>query len=248
MRNVHPIYNIKKLMIKRELAKDPKLANENWERFLPQFKKKNVQRRKPHVVREKKEYTPFPPAPVPSKVDLQLESGEYFLSEHQRLAKKRDEKREASRQRSVERKRERDAGFEAPREDGPSEGTRADVGVGSSGARRAKRRMLANGQAEGGGGGFALDAASASPAASSGGGEVERLKQALIEQASSSGSKMSGTSTKSKPTISDFVVGQPVAEFSLAKTEDKKKSKKEKKEKKDKKEKKQKKKSKKDNK
>ena len=185
MRNVHPIYNIKKLMIKRELAKDPKLANENWERFLPQFKKKNVQRRKPHVVREKKEYTPFPPAPVPSKVDLQLESGEYFLSEQQRLAKKRDEKREASRQRSVERKRERDAGFEAPREDGPSEGTSADVGVGSSGARRAKRRMLANGQAEGGGGGFALDAASASPAASSGGGEVERLKQALIEQASS---------------------------------------------------------------
>jgi hypothetical protein len=152
IKNVHPIYHIKTLMIKRELAKDPKLANENWERFLPKFKKKNVKRcapsalapwpclplvcwrhqyctlpnhatvhsalltlraqlctssataaheglpctsqimpvnlcqrvhrKKPAVVNKKKPYTPFPPPQQPSKIDLQLESGEYFLNQH----------------------------------------------------------------------------------------------------------------------------------------------------------------------
>jgi hypothetical protein len=51
IKNIHPIYHIKTLMIKRELAKDPALANENWDRFLPKFKPKNVQRKKPAKVR-----------------------------------------------------------------------------------------------------------------------------------------------------------------------------------------------------
>lgn len=53
IKNVHPIYHIKTLMIKRELAKDPKMANENWERFLPKFKKKNVKRKKPTDIKKK---------------------------------------------------------------------------------------------------------------------------------------------------------------------------------------------------
>ncbi|KAH8086088.1 hypothetical protein JL720_7288 [Aureococcus anophagefferens] len=80
-RNVHPIYNIKILMIKRELANDPELKEEDWERFLPKFAKKNVQTKKPLKTRPTKAYTPFPPAQQPSKVDLQIESGEYFAPE-----------------------------------------------------------------------------------------------------------------------------------------------------------------------
>lgn len=76
MKNVHPIYNIKALMIKRELAKDPNLKNEDWERFLPKYKSRTLaKRKKPKVVNRKKEYTPFPPAQAESKVDKELTSG-----------------------------------------------------------------------------------------------------------------------------------------------------------------------------
>lgn len=93
MKNVHPIYHIKTLMIKRELSKDDELKDENWERFLPTFKKKNVSRKIKKDKEKRKKYTPFPPAQQPSKIDLQLESGEYFLSEAQKK-KKADEEKE----------------------------------------------------------------------------------------------------------------------------------------------------------
>lgn len=98
-------------MIKRELAKDPQLANESWDRFLPKFRKHHLKTsektaRKNDWVKEKNEarqaaglepigpgkndapakkvYTPFPPPQQPRKVDLQLESGEYFLKAHEK--------------------------------------------------------------------------------------------------------------------------------------------------------------------
>ena len=79
-------------MIKRELTKDPKLANESWDRFLPKFRqrhlttsektaRKNVKLAEKNEARkaagldpvdtskkEKKVYTPFPPPQQPRKV------------------------------------------------------------------------------------------------------------------------------------------------------------------------------------
>merc|ERR1719343_751671 len=60
-KNIHPIYHIKELMIRRELEKDPELKNENWEWFLPHFKKRNVQRKKVKAKRKAKSKEVFPP-------------------------------------------------------------------------------------------------------------------------------------------------------------------------------------------
>jgi ribosomal RNA assembly protein len=121
MANIHPIYHIKELMIKRELAKDPELANESWDRFLPHFKKRNLSKRRvPHNITDKtkKVYTPFPPPQEKSKVDLQIESGEYFLGKQAKERVAREERLEKQREKKEEKQRERAAEFEAPKEDG----------------------------------------------------------------------------------------------------------------------------------
>ncbi|KAH7528158.1 hypothetical protein FEM48_Zijuj05G0042100 [Ziziphus jujuba var. spinosa] len=119
---MHPVLHIKILMLKKELANNPSLKDENWERFLPKFKKyifyliclKNVQRRK--FSKEKKPYTPFPPPQPPSKVDIELETGEYFLSEKIKSAKKWQEKQEKQAEKTAESKRKREAVFIPPKE------------------------------------------------------------------------------------------------------------------------------------
>jgi ribosomal RNA assembly protein len=121
MANIHPIYHIKELMIKRELAKDPELANENWDRFLPHFKKRNLsKRRKPYKVtdKSKKVYTPFPPSQEKSKVDLQIESGEYFLTQAAKERAKKEKRQDVVREKTAERKRKREEAYEVPKEDG----------------------------------------------------------------------------------------------------------------------------------
>jgi ribosomal RNA assembly protein len=79
-------------MIKRELARDPKLANESWDRFLPKFRQRHLKtsektaRKNERLVEKnearkaagldpigaaekgKKVYTPFPPPQQPRKV------------------------------------------------------------------------------------------------------------------------------------------------------------------------------------
>ena len=53
---------------------------------------------------------------MPSKLDLQLESGEYFLNERQRKDKKVAEKRAKAAEKATLRKKERQAIYEAPAE------------------------------------------------------------------------------------------------------------------------------------
>jgi ribosomal RNA assembly protein len=121
MANIHPIYHIKELMIKRELQKDPELAGESWDRFLPHFKKRNLgKRRVPLKVtdKSKKVYTPFPPPQEKSKVDLQIESGEYFLGKQAKERAAREERLNKQKEKKVEKAKERKKDFVAPKEDG----------------------------------------------------------------------------------------------------------------------------------
>lgn len=119
MANIHPIYHIKELMIKRELAKDPDLATENWERFLPHFKKRTLSKRRvPARVTDKSKrvYTPFPPPREKSKIDLQIESGEYFLGKQAQERAKKEGREEAQREKRREKKGEREKEFVPPEE------------------------------------------------------------------------------------------------------------------------------------
>ncbi|CAH1164436.1 unnamed protein product [Phaedon cochleariae] len=130
MKNIHPIYNIKALMIKRELAKDPKLKNENWERFLPKFVNKNISKRKqPKKKKEKKPYTPFPPPQQDSKIDKELATGEFFLSKTQKRAKKQKEQDEKHAEAAKKREERRNQAFVPPEEPSSSKETKNDVSV-----------------------------------------------------------------------------------------------------------------------
>lgn len=119
MNNIHPIYNIKSLMIKRELAKDPELKNENWERFLPKFEHKNLSKRKQPFKRKdksKKPYTPFPPPMPESKLDKELASGEYFLKEKEKKLKQLQERKEKQAAATVQREEKRNKAYKPPKE------------------------------------------------------------------------------------------------------------------------------------
>ncbi|PSN73305.1 eukaryotic type KH-domain (KH-domain type I) [Corynespora cassiicola Philippines] len=121
MNNIHPIYAIKELMIKKELAKDPELVNESWDRFLPNFKKRSLSKRRvPHKVTDKtkKVYTPFPPPQEKSKVDLQIESGEYFLSKQAKERKAKEDRDAIMKEKMDEKRKARMIEFMAPEEDG----------------------------------------------------------------------------------------------------------------------------------
>jgi len=136
MKNIHPIYHIKELMIKRELMKKPEMANENWDRFLPNYQKHNVKKKK--VKKEKKEYNPFPNEQQPRKIDLLLQSGDYFFDdknktkkesnkkikkkiENKEIEDKKIKKREENQKERNEKKEIKKSRFIAPKEDNINE-------------------------------------------------------------------------------------------------------------------------------
>ncbi|EFA76580.1 hypothetical protein PPL_10349 [Heterostelium album PN500] len=125
MKNIHPIYNIKEMMIRRELMKDESLKTESWDRFIPKFKKNNVQssrdiakikQKKKQIKQKKKDTGPFAPAQLPRKEDLEMASGEYFLSEAKKAEKKKKEREEKQAEAVAKKQQERASSLVAPAE------------------------------------------------------------------------------------------------------------------------------------
>ncbi|XP_072511508.1 KRR1 small subunit processome component homolog [Notamacropus eugenii] len=149
MKNIHPIYNIKTLMIKRELSKDTELRSQNWERFLPQFKHKNLNKRKePKKKTVKKEYTPFPPPQPESRIDKELASGEYFLKESQKKQQRMEQIKAKQAEAVSKRQAERNKAFIPPKEKpvmkpkkAPAE-TKIDIAALKEKVKKAKKKKL----------------------------------------------------------------------------------------------------------
>ena len=117
MNNIHPFFTIRTIMEKHDLAKNPEMRFQNWEPYLPQYKSKNISKRKqPLKKKKKKAYTPFPPPQPESKIDKELASGEYFLKEDERKQRKTELKKQKQNQSKQDRQKKRDRAFIAPEE------------------------------------------------------------------------------------------------------------------------------------
>ncbi|KAG9396798.1 KH domain [Carpediemonas membranifera] len=79
MKNIHPVFDVQKLMVKNELKNDDRMSDKDWTHLYPQLEKTHTGHKKPHKVRNKGEYNPFPEPQKPSRLDKQMESGEYFM-------------------------------------------------------------------------------------------------------------------------------------------------------------------------
>ncbi|KAJ7667583.1 ribosomal RNA assembly protein mis3 [Mycena polygramma] len=133
MRNIHPIYRIK--------PKTQSWRSESWDRFLPTFRKRHLKTSEKTAKKNekietkneartaaglpaagpskpaKKVYTPFPPSQLPRKIDLQLESGEYFLKPHEKEAREAERRKQKQSETTAKRQAERAEAFVAPAEE-----------------------------------------------------------------------------------------------------------------------------------
>lgn len=94
MNNIHPVYHIKTLMVRQELEKRPELANEDWRRFLPKFKKLNKPSKGKRGKHEPRNQDALPDFPPEAEVDRQIEDGEFFQKQKGNERRKRRKKRE----------------------------------------------------------------------------------------------------------------------------------------------------------
>jgi len=85
MRNIHPIYGLKKLLIQRELTASQALKVQSWSKYLPEFRKSHLPRakrkklRREIKLRKAKVRTPFPPPQQPRREDIEMQTGEFWL-------------------------------------------------------------------------------------------------------------------------------------------------------------------------
>ncbi|CAF94757.1 unnamed protein product, partial [Tetraodon nigroviridis] len=89
------------LMIKRELAKDPELRSQSWERFLPKFRHKNLAKRR---------------EPKKKAVDQELATGEFFLRESVKKRKKMEAIKVKQAEVLIKKKEARNKHFIPPKE------------------------------------------------------------------------------------------------------------------------------------
>ena len=130
-------------MIKRELRADPTLATENWDRFLPHFKKRTLsKRKKPAKItdKSKKVYTPFPPPREKSKVDLQIESGEYFLGKQAKERREKEDREQRQREKAEEKRRGKEMEFVPPKDNAEGGKKKRKRKEGEEGAEKKKRK------------------------------------------------------------------------------------------------------------
>ena len=214
MRNVHPIYHIKQLMIRQQLQADPQLKDQSWDRFLPQFKKRTVDRRKPRTVRQRgrgedgedRAASVFPPPPTPRKVDLLMESGEFFLSKEEKEEKAEGGKRRRREEVKEKKRKEREKDFMPPaegsRQKQQDEETKDSGQRAAEGEKRKKRRReeqkteeAGEGEDRGEGGGRAGSSAAAAPVV-----ELAALKAKLTKGRVKGGAQ-------SAADVSSFLIG-----------------------------------------
>jgi len=123
MENKHPVYIIKHMMMKKQLLEKPELKDESWDRFLPQINKSSQQqlkkRKKKAEWKNKSEKSLFPPEPKPSKKDLEIESGAFFLKEPEKKNQKRAEKRKLQEENSKKKQAKKFKSLVPPSEDKP---------------------------------------------------------------------------------------------------------------------------------